>query len=346
MHNKNRPPKIVFFLVLIFQLVFLLSTAQGKVLHLGKIDFKNSGSVYVQEDFNTAVLLLHSFEYEEARELFQQVQKKDPGFPLAYWGEAMSYNHPIWAGGEQDLVNSRLVLKKFGSTREERLAAINDDREKTYWTAIETLLGEGTKPVRDSQYSAKMAELSARYPADLEAKAFYALSLLGSTEGDRNVRTYIKAAAVAQEILAADPHHPGGLHYFIHSVDDPDHAPLGMAAAKIYGELIQGAEHALHMPSHIYAPLGLWQGVITANEKSWQANDEQAKANNRPPRIGKIHALLWLHYGYLQAGRYQDARRALDEVAQSVKDGPTIKNPSDARPNASARCADEPSSVH
>ncbi len=236
----------------------------GQASDLGRIDFPTSGSPEAQKHFLRGVLLLHSFEYEDAAEEFREAQKLDPGFAMAYWGEAQTANHPIWV--ERDAESARKVLNRLAPTPEAREARAPTSREKGYLDAVEILFAEGKKPERDRAYAEAMLRLHERYPDDLEAASFYALALLGTCQGQRDTATYMKAAAVAEEVFAKNPMHPGAVHYLIHSYDDPVHAPLGMRAARAYSKIAPAAGHAQHMCSHIFVAMGMWDDVVRSNE--------------------------------------------------------------------------------
>ncbi len=217
---------------------------------LGKIDFPNSGPSEAQKSFIEGVLLLHSFEYARARRAFQEASRIAPDFALAFWGEAMTYDHRIW--GEQDRSSALAALNRLAPTPAERRAKAKTEREKLYFDAVEKLYEEGDNASVAAAYSNAMAEVTKRFPDDLEAQAFYSLSLLGLTGTVRNTENYMKAAAAAETIYQKNPLHPGALHYLIHSYDDPVHAPLGLRAARAYGTVARSASHAQHMPSHIF----------------------------------------------------------------------------------------------
>ena len=275
---------------------------------LGKIDFTNSGASEAQEAFTRGALLLHSFEYEDAREAFRETQTIDPDFALAYWGEAMTHNHPLWA--EQDRVAALEALAKFGPTPSERLAKAPTERERGYLEAVEILYGEGDKASRDRAYSKAMAHLAERYPDDLEARSFYALSILGTVR-KRDFRTYMQAGSVAEEVFAKNPQHPGAVHYLIHSYDDPVHASLGLRPARVYAQIAPAASHAQHMISHIYTALGMWDQVVEANQKAVRVSEDRLRRKGLPLHGRSHHALHWLEYGLLQQGRFAEARKTL-----------------------------------
>jgi tetratricopeptide (TPR) repeat protein len=275
---------------------------------VGYVDFPNSGAAVAQADFIRGVLLLHSFEYAQAREAFVAAQKKDPRFALAYWGEALSYNHTLW--GEQDIAAARAALDRLAPTPEARAALAPTARERGYLQAAERLYGTGSKAGRDAAFSAAMADLASGHPEDLNARAFYALSLIGLTGTRRDEANYMRAAAEAEAIYQIDPSHPGALHYLIHAYDDPVHAPLGLRAARLYGEVAPAASHALHMPSHIFFALGMWDDAIAANIASL----ETARAQGD----GGYHSLVWLSYAFFQQERREKVKPLMASLARDV----------------------------
>src|SRR5881628_2646438 len=212
---------------------------------LGTIDFPTSGAPVAQPQFIRGVLLLHSFEYRDAAQAFREAQRLDPGFALAYWGEALTYTHPIW--NEQDLSAARAALQRLGPTPSARRAKAPTPREQAYLETVEILYGDGSKTKRDTAYSLALERLVASFPADREAQVFYALSLLGLNQGVRDVPTYLRAAAIVEKVFRENPNHPGAAHLLIHSYDDPIHAPLGLAAAR---------DHAAWTPHHYTQWLG------------------------------------------------------------------------------------------
>ncbi len=283
-----------------------------EVADLGQLDFPNSGSAEAQQAFVTGVLLLHSFEFEDSAEAFRQAQEIDPDFALAYWGEAMSHNHPLWR--QQDRDAALEVLGSFAPSADERFAKAQTQRERDYLATLEVLYGEGSKQQRDRAYSAAMGQLSQTYPDDLEAKAFYALSILGTTGGERDFATFMHAASVAEEVFAANSRHPGAAHYLIHSYDDPVHAPLGLRAARVYAGIAPAASHAQHMISHIYVALGRWADSIAANEQSFAVSVDRARAKNLGVDARNFHALHWLQYSHLQLGQFEQAWALTSEM--------------------------------
>lgn len=282
---------------------------------LGVVHFENSGARRAQPAFIRGLLLLHSFEYPAARREFQKAQELDPAFAMAVWGEALTYNHTLW--NEQDTAAARAALAKLGATTEERVARGKTAREREYLRSVENLYGPGEKMDRDAAYSAALADLSRRYPSDLDARSLYALSLLGLSP-KRDVRTYMRAAAEVEAVYDVDRNHPGALHYLIHAYDDPVHAPLGLRAARLYAKVAPAASHAQHMTSHIFFALGLWDDAITANEASVRVAAEQGEH--------AYHSLLWLEYAYLQEDKRAPAKAIVQSLARDVASGPTMEN--------------------
>jgi hypothetical protein len=275
----------------------------------GQVEFPNSGAPAAQERFLYGLAQLHNFEYQTAADAFHAAEDLDPGFAMAYWGEAMTFNHAIWM--EQDLPGAKAVLARLGATPEERAAKAPTEREKGYLGAVEILYGEGSKEDRDFRYEAAMGDLSRRFPDDPNAAAFHALSILGTAHAGRDVAIYMRSAAILEEWYCRLPDHPGILHYLIHSYDDPAHAPLGLRAARRYGQVAPEAPHALHMTSHIFLALGDWDGVVGANEAASSAGNRLLTAHGKHGR-GCGHYAIWLAYGYQEQGRLRDARRVLE----------------------------------
>src|SRR5579863_10436943 len=210
----------------------------------GHVAFANSGAAAAQADFLEGLALLHDFEYASAAAAFRRAESADPEFAMAYWGEAMTFNHPVWM--QQDLNSARAALNRLAPSSATRRSKARTDREKAYLDAIEILYGEGMKEDRDLRYEDAMAALHARYPDDVDAAAFYALSILGSAHAGRDVATYMRSAAVLEEAWINHREHPGLVHYLIHSYDDPAHAPLGLRAARLYAKIAPDAGHAQH----------------------------------------------------------------------------------------------------
>ncbi|HEU4766669.1 MAG TPA: hypothetical protein VFS77_04820, partial [Pyrinomonadaceae bacterium] len=287
--------------VLIFVFAFSVSAQESQ---LGRVEFPTSGSPQAQAHFLRGLAALHSFWYEEAVEAFRESTKADPEFMMGYWGEAMTHNHPLWS--EQDPAAARLVLAKIKDTPK------LTERERAYLNAVKVLYGDGDKRARDTAYSAAMEKIYRAYPDDLDAAAFYSLSLLGLVRAeDKSYRLQARAGAIALDVYGKNPNHPGAAHYIIHAFDDPEHAILALPAARRYANIAPEAHHARHMPSHIFLQLGMWPEAAASNEAAWESSDAWMKRKNLSLSVRDYHSLHWLLYAYLQQGRYQKAEQLL-----------------------------------
>ena len=286
--------------------------------NLGSIDFPNSGATEAQTAFLTGMKAFLSFEFEDAGEAFREAQAIDPDFALAHWGEALSYNHPLWA--EQDREAAHAALARYAPTPQARAGKTPSARERGLMEAVDVLYGSGDKLSRDIAYSEAMQHLHEVFPEDDELSTLYALSLLGTVRrGDRGVGRQIRAGAIALEVFARNPQHPGAAHFIIHAFDDPEHAILALPAAKAYAEIAPAAPHALHMPSHIFVQLGMWEGVVASNDASYKAALDHVARKGLARGRSEYHALQWYHYGQLQLGNEEMARWALDEAFRTLE---------------------------
>jgi len=310
-------------LVLLATLTLAGLNLRAEQNELGKIDFPTSGSAAAQPAFLKGVLLLHSFEYDDAKEAFVEAQQADPGFAMAYWGEAMTYNHAVWQQTAPD--QAKAALARLAPAAEGRLAKAPTAKEKDWLTSLESLYGPGDKLTRDRAYAEHMRRMHERYPADDEVTAFYALALLGTSHAGRDFAIYMKAAALVEQVYARNPQHPGAAHYLIHSYDDPIHAPLGLRYADAYSKIAPAASHALHMPSHIYFALGMWDEASSINERSMKAADARREAKQLDVEARGFHAMLWLVYGYAQQGRFEEARSLLAQMDADAKASGSVR---------------------
>ncbi len=294
------------------------AVATAQTSNLGQLDFPTSTtSPDAQAHFLLGTRLLHSFEWEDAADAFQDAQRVDSGFVMAYWGEALSHTGGHHFPPQQDLSAARAALSKLAATKAERLSSAPTERERSYLEAVELLYGAGDAQVRALAYSDRMGELTEQFPDDLEAAAFYSLSLMRTVRrGPDSLRQDMRAGAIAQRVARENPDHPGGTHYVIHAYDDPIHAPIALYAALKYADIAPAAVHALHMPSHIFVQLGMWDRLVAANEASYQASVDRATRKGLPPTRHSYHALYWLHYAYLQQGRLDKAQWCLDEISR------------------------------
>src|SRR5690554_2165475 len=292
-------------IILVFLIIISCKQQKEGTSQLGVVDISVSGKESAQPHFEKGLLLLHSFEYEDAREAFHKAQEEDPKMAMAYWGEAMTYNHSLWQ--EQDFEAASTVLEELNELDlENNTTEIEQDLIKAAQTLYQP---KTTKGQRDIAYAEFMEGLYKKYPNNQEVAAFYALSLLGSVPEGRDDALYGKGAKIAQGILKENPNHPGALHYLIHSYDDPEHATLALDAANAYSKVAPNASHALHMPSHIYVAMGMWDEVISSNIDSYQASINRMENKELDNDARGYHAFHWLEYGYLQKGNYEEAKK-------------------------------------
>jgi tetratricopeptide (TPR) repeat protein len=290
-----------------------LTTAQ-----LGTVHFPVSCAASAQKPFERGVALLHSFWYEEAEKEFLQIAKDDPGCAMAHWGVAMSIWHQLWNEPDEKVIARGLDEVKAAVKLEGRTTS----REKAYIAAIEAFYRDSAKfdhQTRAQAYSAMMRNVHKSYPDDHEAAVFYALSLLASEpHHDETFANRKEAAAILEKLFATEPDHPGVAHYLIHSYDKPQLAELGIPAARRYAKVAPAAPHALHMPAHIFARVGLWQDDINSNLASIAATRKTA-AMHMGGEGHQFHAMDFLVYAYLQSGREADAAKVIDEVKAMPK---------------------------
>lgn len=292
-------------------LFIMISTSSAQISELGKVEFPTSGSANAQAHFLRGLAALHSFWYEEALEAFRESTRVEPDFMMGYWGEAMAHNHPLWS--EQDTPAARAVIAKIKETPK------LTPRERAYLEAVRLLYTEGEKSARDAAYSAAMERIYRGYPEDLDAAAFYSLSLLGMVRmEEKSYRLQARAGAIALEVYQKNPNHPGAAHYIIHAFDDPEHAILALPAARRYASIAPEAHHARHMPSHIFLQLGMWPEAAASNESAWASSDAWMKRKKLSTSVRDYHSLHWLLYVYLQQGRYRKAEELLSLMKKTM----------------------------
>lgn len=308
--------------IAIFLLVFLLvSCKENKpaTRDLGLVNITASGKESAITLFEKGLLQLHSFEYEDARDAFQQAQKEDPKMAMAYWGEAMTYNHSLWQ--EQDYEAATTALEHLDAID---LNKNSTQLERDLIEAVQILYRPKTpKKERDVAYADFMEGLYKKYPSNQDVAAFYALSLLGSVPEGRDDAIYGKGAKIALGILKENPNHPGALHYLIHSYDDPAHASLALDAANAYAKVAPYASHALHMPSHIYVAMGMWDQVVSSNIASYQASVNRMEQKGLDNDARGYHAFHWLEYGHLQKGNKEEAKKMVLEMQKNALEFPS-----------------------
>jgi hypothetical protein len=301
--------KTILSLILAVFLSAPMLTAQEKTADrekLGKVHFPVSCTPVVQQQFDLALAMLHSFWYPQGLNAFAEVTKTDPDCAMGYWGTAMSRRaNPLVGAPEPSALKDGLE-----AINRAKAIGAKTQRERDYIAAMETYYKDWEKVdyrTRVLAYEKAMEQMYLRYPEDAEAAIFYALAIdeaVTVLPADKNYTRQLKAGAILEKVLAAQPEHPGALHYLIHTYDFPPLADRGLSAARKYGDVAPSAPHALHMPSHTYSMLGMWQDSIKSN----QAALSVAK--------GYAHALDFMVYAYLQGAQDAEAKRGVDRNAE------------------------------
>jgi tetratricopeptide (TPR) repeat protein len=295
---------------------------------LGTVSFPISCAPAVQAPFNRGVALLHSFWYEEAEKQFEEITRKDPQCAMAHWGVAMSLYHQLW-----DHPSESSLKRGWEEMRKAETLSAKTERERGYIAALTSFYRDHDKSdhwVRAGAYSQAMDKVNGENPKDLEAGAFYALSLLASQRpDDTSLANPKKAVGILNQLFRQQPDHPGLAHYIIHSCDRPQLASMGLEAARRYAAIAPTAAHAVHMPSHIFARLGLWQEDVQSNLKSVEAT-HRADAMHMGGSGHQLHAMHFLIYAYLQTGQDAAARQRVDEAKNIVAQLRAAPNPEDA----------------
>jgi len=317
-----------------------VSPEPGDLRAAGTVDFKVSGAPEVRSEFIRGVALLHSFFYEEARRIFTEVAAKDPNCAMAQWGIAMTWWHPIWTPPTPDEMSAgkAAIERAMGMTA-------GTERERGFIQALNVYYNTSDSPnlgavgqschgpvgARDRvvAYEKEMRQLSERYPDDFEAQTFYAFAILAvgyATPTDTTLAKQLQAAALLEKLWKKNPNHPGVTHYLIHSYDYPALAERGLAAARSYGSIAPWVPHALHMPSHIFTRLGMWDESITANRSSADASRAYAAMRHRDAtEAEELHALDYMAYSYLQEGQDAKAKEIVDFAATVRKTNPELE---------------------
>lgn len=285
---------------------------------VGSVSFPTSCAPEVQKEFEHGVALLHSFEYEMADNQFKEVAEHDPHCAMAYWGRAMTLYHQLWSRpGKDDLKQGTQFLKKAAELHPKT------SREREYINALTVFYRDSDKldhPKRAAAYSKAMEGVYQHNPQDTEAAVFYALSLLASApDDDTTLAQPKKAVSILNGVFAKQPDHPGVAHYIIHSCDNPAMAGMGLDAARKYAAIAPSSPHAVHMPSHIFARLGLWQDDVSSNLAALAAADKMA-AMGMHVLHHRMHSMDFLEYAYLQIGDDRNAKAQIDALASIPRD--------------------------
>src|SRR5437016_1880001 len=312
----------------------------GDLRTAGTVDFPVSCASAVRPEFLRGVALLHSFFYEEARRIFTDVAEKDPTCAMAQWGIAMTWWHPIWTPPTPD----EMSAGKAAAAKAMAMTA-GTDRERGFITALDAYYNTPESPTtgevgqschgpvgprdRVIAYEKAMRKLYDKYPDDVETQAFYALAVLSvgyATPTDTTLANQKQAARILEKLWKKNPQHPGIAHYLIHSYDYPTLAERGLAAARSYSSIAPWVPHALHMPSHIFTRLGMWEESIAANRSSADASRAYAAMRHRDAtEAEELHALDYLAYSYLQEGQDAKAKEIVDFAATVRKTNPELE---------------------
>jgi tetratricopeptide (TPR) repeat protein len=305
-------------ILLTMPLIFSFSSAQETHSHgapekLGKVSFPISCAPAVQDQFDRGVALLHSFAYTAAENAFQGVAELDPRCGMAHWGMAMAYFHQLW---EPPIVPATISIAQKEIQRAQQIGAASE-RERQFINALALLYQDAAGVpylTRALNYEHAMGDLASQNRRDVEAQVFYALALLANASpADKTHAKQKQAADLLEPLDRAYPQHPGIPHYLIHAYDNAELAPRGLPAAKAYSQIAPSAPHALHMPSHIFTRLGLWEDSITSNLAAREAAHQQGDTGE------ELHAMDYLVYAYLQSGRYNDAAQVIQQLNNMSK---------------------------
>src|SRR5438034_2407320 len=312
----------------------------GDLRAAGKVEFPISCASSVQSEFSRGVALLHSFFYEEARRVFTSVAERDPKCAMAQWGIAMTWWHPIWTPPTPNEMSA-------GKAAIEKAMAMKGvtDRERGFITALNVYYNtpdsSAAAPVGQSchgpvgprdrvvAYEKAMRELRYKYPDDFEVQTFYAFAVLATgyaTPNDTSLSKQLEAASILEKLWKQNPNHPGVVHYLIHCYDYPSLAQRGLAAARAYDSIAPWVPHALHMPSHIFTRLGMWDESIAANQASAEASRAYAAMRRRDAtEAEELHALDYMAYAYLQEAQDTEAKKIVDLAAKVWKTNPELE---------------------
>jgi tetratricopeptide (TPR) repeat protein len=317
------------------------SPEPGDLRGVGKVEFPVSCAPAVQSEIARGVALLHSFFYEEARRVFTSVVERDPKCAIAQWGIAMTWWHPIWTPPTPDEMNAgKAAIKKA-------MAAMNagTDRERGFITALNIYYSTPDNPTADAvgqschgpvgprdrviAYEKAMRDLRDKFPDDFEVQTFYAFAVLGvgyATPNDTSLSKQLEAAAILEKLWKQNANHPGVVHYLIHCYDYPALAQRGLTAARSYDSIAPWVPHALHMPSHIFTRLGMWDESIAANRASAEASRAYAAMRHRDAtEAEELHALDYMAYSYLQEAQDTEVKKIVDVAAKVRKTNPELE---------------------
>ncbi len=312
----------------------------GDLRGTGKVDFPVTCTTTAQPEFTRGIALLHSFFYEEARRAFTSVAEQDPKCAMAQWGIAMTWWHPIWTPPNPD----EMSAGKAAIEQAMKIGA-KTDRERRFINALNVYYNtaDSSAPSQVGQschgpvgprdrvvaYEQAMRQLYEKYPNDFEVETFYAFAVLATgyaTPTDTTLSKQLESAALLEKLWKQNPNHPGVVHYLIHCYDFPSLAERGLNAARTYGSIAPWVPHALHMPSHIFTRLGMWDESIASNRSSAEASRSYATMRHRDAtEAEELHALDYLAYSYLQQAEDAKAKEIVDLAAKVRKTNPEME---------------------
>jgi tetratricopeptide (TPR) repeat protein len=302
----------------------------------GRVDFPTSCSPKVQPTIEKGVALLHSFQYQQAKQIFTEAANQEPSCAMVGWGEAMSLYHQLWDfPSDETLAEGRRYIDQGQKSAE------CTPRERAYLAAAAALFQDNSKLThadRWQAYLAAMEKLHQDFPKDTEGAEFYSLSLISSPSGGADdSANRKKAIAILDPLFRAEPNNPGAAHYLIHATDTPELAPQGLDAARAYAKIAPDSSHALHMPSHIFVRLGLWRETIDSNLAASASAAKATEMHLSDPHY-QIHALDFLDYAYIQTGQETKARQLVEDL-HGVPGMSDMKNMADEMAYFAARNA-------
>ena len=309
LHAMLRPSTILIVLVLFASLTLAQQSHEhGAPEQLGTVSFPTSCSPAINAQFERGVALLHSFAYSTAESTFREVAEKDPRCAMAHWGIAMSYFHELW---DPRIAPANFALGRQEIERAQQIGA-GTSREREFIAALALLYASNEQAAyaaNAQRYAQAMQTLAADNPTDVESQVFYALALLSTASpSDKTHANQKRAVAILEPLYRKYPQHPGLAHYMIHACDNAEMASQGLPAAEAYAKIAPSAPHALHMPSHIFTRLGMWDDSIASNIAS------QAAAAQHGDIGEQLHAMDYLVYAYLQSGREAEAAKVIGQL--------------------------------
>lgn len=300
-----------------------LSSAAKTPDQLGKVNFPTSCTAAVQPTLEKGVALLHSFQYKESEQTFADAATREPKCAMAQWGKAMALYHQLW-----DFPDDKTLKEGRKDIETAQKLHTANSREQAFLNAAAAFFQKKSKLSHADRTKAYSAVLERDYrdnPGDVEFGSFYALSLVSLADEDVDSNANLqKAIAILNPLLQQHPDHPGVAHYMIHATDRPEFAAQGLEAARRYAAIAPDSSHAIHMPSHIFVRLGLWQDSITSNIAANASGAHAAEMHTAESHY-QTHAMDFLSYSYLQSGQEAKAREVIEHTNHVVGASDEVK---------------------